>query len=311
MDNSSCQTNPAGVKATPFTLENPTARQPVSDFTRNADPRPWAVLDAELCAGSKALVKTGYGFTLVDAQGREYKSYDSTLQPFEPTISGGDLSPGECTRGYVNYELPDGVEIVAVRWDYPGGGGPLRWTLQPTGAAPATTTPAARVVIPSEPPPNSGCDGTVTARHDIEHPTLGPMRIFLLLNDNTTTDAGCVSAVTSSGTALPPIPVEVMAGRLAFANPATDATRNTFITYNPGRFNGVLVLVPTDYGFADIGWGATHYQGRYAYYYAELSGPGSDGRYTITQYTQNCTPSCAEDISTKQELTWNGSEYVA
>lgn len=124
------QTTRAGVKATPFTLENPTSREPDSDFARYEDPRPWSVLDAELCAGSAELAKTGYGFTLTDAQNREYKSLDSTLQPFEPVIDGGDLAPNECARGFVNFEIPAGVQIVAVRWDYPGGGGPLRWALQ-------------------------------------------------------------------------------------------------------------------------------------------------------------------------------------
>lgn len=305
------QTTTEGVKATAVALENPTMRQPDADFARIEDPRPWTVLDAELCAGADKLTKTGYGFTLVDADGREYKSYDSSLQPFEPTISGGDLAPGECARGVVNSNLPIGVRLAAVRWDYPGGGGPLRWTLDSssTQPEPRPDTTAAPITLPDKPPPNSGCLGTVSTQHDIDHPKLGPMRIFLLLDD-VTVDAGCISAVTASGTALPPIPLDVQGGRMAFANPATDATGNTFITFNPGRYNGVLVLVPTDYGFADIGWEyETHYQGRLAYYYAELFGPGADGRYTIRQSSNDCNPSCADGTTTDQILTWNGSDY--
>lgn len=125
------QTTSVGVRATPISFENPTTRQPDPDFTRYDDrPTTWAVLDAELCAGAEPLTKTGYGFTLLDAENREYNSYDNTAQPFEPTIGGsGDLAPGECARGYVNFEQPQGVQIVAIRWDYPGGAGPLRWTL--------------------------------------------------------------------------------------------------------------------------------------------------------------------------------------
>jgi serine/threonine protein kinase, bacterial len=100
------RTTSVGVRATPFTLENPTTREPDPDFARFEDPRPWAVVDAELCAGAEPIAKTGYGFTLVDAENREHKAYDSTLQPFEPTINGGNLAPGECARGYVNFELP-------------------------------------------------------------------------------------------------------------------------------------------------------------------------------------------------------------
>lgn len=306
------QTSSKGVKATAMALENPTTRQPDADFARLEDPRPWAVLDAELCAGSDKLTKTGYGFTLVDTEGREYKSYDSTLQPFEPTISGGDLAPGECARGFVNFEVPDGVQLGAVRWDYPGGGGPLRWTLDASEPkpTPSPTPAAAPVKLPDQPPPNSGCPGTVLTHHDIDHPKLGSMRIFLLLDD-VTVDAGCISAVTASGTALPPIPLDVQGGRVAFADPAIDATGNAFITFNPGRYNGVLVLVPTDYGFADIGWEYdTHYQGRLAYYYAELVGPNADGRYSIKQSSNDCTPSCAGGTTTDEILTWNGSDYV-
>jgi hypothetical protein len=123
------QVTSLGVKATPITFENPTARQP--DFVSHEGPRPWALLDAELCAGPRStLTKTGYGFSLIDAENREYREYDSSPQPFKPQIDGGDLAPGECARGYVNFALPEGVRIVAIRWDYPGGGGPLRWALQ-------------------------------------------------------------------------------------------------------------------------------------------------------------------------------------
>lgn len=123
------QMTSVGVTATPFTLENPTTRQPDPSVAKFEGPQAWTVLDAELCAGTTKIAKTGYGFTLVDAANREYKSYDSSLQPFTPTITGGDLAPGECARGFVNFQLPADAKIVAVRWDYPGGEGPLRWQL--------------------------------------------------------------------------------------------------------------------------------------------------------------------------------------
>ena len=52
---------------------------------------------------------------------------------------------------------------------------------------------------------------------------------------------------------LPAIPVDARES-FGFAKPATDATGNTFGTYNPGRYDGVLVLIPTADGFEDIGW---------------------------------------------------------
>jgi hypothetical protein len=65
-----------------------------------------------------------------------------------------------------------------------------------------------------------------------------------------------------------------------FANPANDSMGNTFITYNPGRYDGVRVLIPDADGIEDIRWAdasGKHYMGRHAYYYAQLVGPGANG----------------------------------
>ncbi|MDQ1247249.1 MAG: serine/threonine protein kinase, bacterial [Actinomycetota bacterium] len=181
-----------------------------------------------------------------------------------------------------------------------------------TTSAPPTPTTATPLVLPTEPPPNSGCGGLIVAHHDFEHPTLGPMRIFLMDDPRELgPDAGCVSAVTAGGTVLPPIPVDATS-QFAFASPATDATGNIFIDYTTIRHSGVMVLVPTDDGFADMGWeyAPPHYQGRYAFHYAALSGPGADGRYAILDYTESCIPSCADGSDSSQVLTWNGSDYA-
>jgi hypothetical protein len=127
----------------------------------------------------------------------------------------------------------------------------------PGSSQSASATP---VVLPDVPPPNSGCEGTVTAHHDILHKTLGAVRVFLLLNTSAQTgNQGCISAVASSGKVLPAILVDARE-TFGFANPATDATGNTFVTYNPGRYNGVLVLIPNANGFEDIGLGRSQFR---------------------------------------------------
>lgn len=176
----------------------------------------------------------------------------------------------------------------------------------------ASSTPA---VLPDAPPPNSGCDGNVIAHTDVNHESLGAIRVFLLLKSSAEDYGhGCIATVTGSGKALPAIPIDAHEGTLRFPSPATDATGNTFVTYNPGRYDGVLVLIPTAAGFEDIGWDdqryGTHYEGRRAYYYAELVGPGADGKYTIRQSHNDCTPDCADSTITTQDLHWNGSDYV-
>jgi hypothetical protein len=185
-----------------------------------------------------------------------------------------------------------------------------------TSVSPSVTPTAA--VLPTVPPPNPNCQGSVEAQQDIPHPYLGTVRLFLVLKPSSNPDLrGCVSAVASNGKVLPVITItaENSADGLNFANPLTDSTRNAFITYNPGRYNGVLVLVPTPDGFQDIGWDlemndTTHYMGKLAYYYASLQGPGPDGKYTIIQYKNDCMPNCAGGTVTSQVLHWNGTDYV-
>ena len=122
---------------------------------------------------------------------------------------------------------------------------------------------------------------------------------------------GCIASVTASGRVLPAVRIETSNNFFGFPSPATDATGNTFINYNPGRFDGVVVLIPTDDGFEDIGLDDSGYSGRLAYYYAEVIGPGSNGEFVIRQWQQDCTPSCAEGADTSEDLHWNGSGYAA
>ncbi|MGX9884487.1 hypothetical protein [Streptomyces sp. NPDC002276] len=107
--------------------------------------------------------------------------------------------------------------------------------------------------------------------------------------------------------------MDIYEKELHFAAPASDTTKNTFVIYNPGRYDGVLVLVPDRDGFEDIGWSepGDHYSGgRLAYYDARLDGPGGDGRYTITQSENSCNPSCADGSIAHVTLHWNGKEYL-
>lgn len=178
---------------------------------------------------------------------------------------------------------------------------------------PAASTTAQH--LPDAPPSDANCRGTIAAHQDIQHPNLGTIRVFLVLRPSNEINAhGCVAAVTDKGRTLPTINVDVAGGALHFANPATDSTGNSFVTYNPGRYDGVLVLVPTSNGFDDIGWNSdmsgTHYVGHLAYYDAELQGPGPDGRYTIRQESNDCTPNCAKGTVTAKTLHWSGHDYV-
>ncbi|MFJ8768801.1 hypothetical protein [Streptomyces clavifer] len=179
----------------------------------------------------------------------------------------------------------------------------------------ASARPAAS--FPPSPPAASGCTGRPLDQRDIQHPKLGPVRVFLVQRPaSVSRPAGCVAAVTGSGRALAPVDVDAnwsMEDPLRFAAPATDSTKNTFVIYNPGRYDGVLVLVPTADGFADIGWRSAddHYSGgRFAFYFARPAGPGKDGAYAIVQSIKGCDPSCAEGATAQVTLRWDGHDYL-
>src|ERR1700738_1323172 len=177
----------------------------------------------------------------------------------------------------------------------------------PPAASVSASSKSPAMSLPDVPPPTPDCKGSVQAHADIPHPALGTVRLFLILDSNQVgPKVGCVAAVAGNGTALPAITVDVGGNSLNFANPVTDSTGNAFVKYNPGRYDGVLVLVPTPTGFQDIGWGNTHYQGKHAYYYAKLEGPGSNGQYTIRQFNNDCSPSCAGGAIPSHVLQWNG-----
>ena len=188
------------------------------------------------------------------------------------------------------------------------GGGP---TPAPSSSANVTSVTQAQS-LPNVPPPSPGCPSDVKTQQDIHHPALGTVRLFLLTDHSPGPTRDCVSAVASNGKQFTSIQIDVAGDSLAFANPVTDSTGNAFITYNPGRYDGVLVLVPTADGFEDIGWDNKdiRYSGKRAYYDAKLNGPGPDGRYTITQFSNNCEPSCAGGSVTSQVLHWDGHDYV-
>lgn len=95
-------------------------------------------------------------------------------------------------------------------------------------------------------------------------------------------------------------------------DPATDASGNVFVTYNPGRYDGVIVLRPVPYGLESFGSlpGYEEYSGPGPFgYYAELVDDDGDGLLEILQYDNDCTPSCAGGTVTTTRYAWTGSDY--
>ncbi|MFZ2510382.1 MAG: hypothetical protein WAW85_04740 [Gordonia sp. (in: high G+C Gram-positive bacteria)] len=153
--------------------------------------------------------------------------------------------------------------------------------------------------------------GRIDDRREVKHPQLGTVTIGIRREEKSRPGQGCIAAVDSGGKKLLVQKVTVYGDALDFVDPVTDATNNVFIKYNPGRYNGVITLVPNKTGYEDIGWGeAGGYQSTtHAYYSAGVIGPGPDGRYTIKELSNDCNPACASGTITSKILTWNGQRY--
>ena len=161
--------------------------------------------------------------------------------------------------------------------------------------------------------PATACGATIRDRSLVEHPHLGEVTVGLGYGDDDGPQTGCIVAVDRQGEVIFRESVDVYGDNLKFAEPATDTTDNVFITYNPGRYNGVVTLVPNESGYEEIGWGreSTRYRSTtHAYYYAELVGPGSDSRYQIKQLSNDCQPDCAGGTVTSEVLSWDGRRYT-
>jgi len=164
-----------------------------------------------------------------------------------------------------------------------------------------------------------GTDTHATGTVTIDHKAWGATTIVSCgPTDVVPSTAEGVLAVDSTGTVTwnSGVPADVNSQEFALANPATDASGNIFITYNPGRYDGVMILHPTDTGmeilagsyYEDIDPAATTSYPN-DFYQSQLVGPGSDGLYQIAKSVNDCVPDCASGQTTTQVYAWNGQSY--
>ncbi len=185
-------------------------------------------------------------------------------------------------------------------------------TTQSFGAAAPTLTPTQADKRFVDRTLNSLC-GRIDDSRTVRHPSLGTATVGLRRLSGSQTGHGCVAASGPAGQKLLVQQEYVYGNELSFASPALDATSNVFVIYNPGRYNGVMTLVPNTSGYQDIGWGSADRPFRdttHAYYWVELLGPGADGRYAIKQYDNTCEPNYAGGQVTTKILRWNGQRYT-
>ena len=157
---------------------------------------------------------------------------------------------------------------------------------------------------------------TVTGSIKFSHPTWGPSVLVTTLPR----PVGC-------GTPQPRVLVLDAQGRVRwqrtfqdcfetlapFSTPR-DRTGHLLVTYNPGRYDGVIVLNPVPGGMEDFGSlpPAGDYAGRF--YFAELKDIDGDGKFEIVASNTECGLGCAGEAAatiTTSVYRWNGTEYVS
>lgn len=90
-----------------------------------------------------------------------------------------------------------------------------------------------------------------------------------------------------------------------------DAQGNIFIDFNPGRYNGVIVLRPAAGGLEDFGTLPPPPDGyRTDFYYAAVVDANGDGTYEIEKFSNDCTPSCATGRLTSVLHRWTGRGFA-
>lgn len=92
--------------------------------------------------------------------------------------------------------------------------------------------------------------------------------------------------------------------------PSVDAAGHVFFRFNPGRYDGVIILVPTSDGFDDFGSlpaadGST--EGRF--YSADVVDDNGDGIYEVVVATNDCNPDCAGGSTTFATYRWDGIDF--
>lgn len=161
----------------------------------------------------------------------------------------------------------------------------------------------------------------VTGRIPYEHPVFGPITIvtFGPVKSATdphpsTSDHGLVLAVDDAGSVVwdprwHTGEYMTLYGPTKMDAGPVDAQGNVFIEWNPGRYNGVTVLVPTDDGFDDLRTAPSgDTLGRF--YSGSVVDDDQDGTYEVLLEINSCFFSCAEGPLYQTTFDWNGADFV-
>lgn len=160
----------------------------------------------------------------------------------------------------------------------------------------------------------AGADTVVTDLVTVNHPTWGPIRVVScgpVVGGDPTQQVGLFAVDRAGNMVWSTGAINEMSYKFELADPAVDASGNIFVMYNPGRYDGVMILRPTPKDIQVLAGTFSQYNDApLNFYFASLSGPGIDGLYQIEQYANDCVPDCASGTESSQTYVWNGKTYV-
>ncbi|MCY1137671.1 hypothetical protein OWR29_06640 [Actinoplanes sp. Pm04-4] len=154
----------------------------------------------------------------------------------------------------------------------------------------------------------AGCPGCrLTGQIPFNHPAWGPSALVVALSEETSD----LLAFDSAGKVRWRRHYDRMWYEGAPARPGTDATGNLFVNFNPGRYNGVIVLRPVADGFQDFAT-LPDLDSGYAerFYSARLVLNKSTNTYKVRSELNDCEPDCASGTIHVQDYHYNGKDYV-
>ncbi len=180
------------------------------------------------------------------------------------------------------------------------------WTTQ----NPSTPDPSSDSDPKSAPEPCG--DLSIQGSYEFDHPSWG-LSTFVVCETSTPPGQGRAAVIDEKGRVRWSYQTEdSFFYSFKIANPASDATENIFVKYNPGRYDGVAIFRPTIEGMTtlksyELGTSSEVAGG---FYDAELLPADRNGNFRVKQRTNSCEPSCADGKIEHRIFVWNGSSYV-
>lgn len=197
-------------------------------------------------------------------------------------------------------------------------------TQSPTTAAPSpTATATAKTPSPSATP----APGKITGRVRLHDTVWGDLVAVTSVVYNVGFESDCgqphLRVLDSAGHVRLTRDWDWGCGDARPNRPATDGTGNVFLYYNPGRYDGVIILRAAGGKIQDFDTlppssntkaadAKDDYEGSgpFGYYANTAPDPTAHGRLEIKQFTNDCNPDCAGGRITSEIYRWDGQRYV-